>query len=234
MITAVGKARVISNFALTHFGAAMRFSEHARNIETANAANEFGPFFADLSAYCAGCVVISAASLEALINELFIHPGPLQNSVPDFESFFWGGTETRRRYFFFKKQKIIRGIERDSALKKYKNAVRLLGKKPLSRLDVPYENAEALFGLRNYLIHFKPLWDENKRNTDLEDALDGRFEISPFVDEGADFVSKKCMSASCASWATDTVVNFVNYFAERSELDPKKLGAFDSVRRGPA
>jgi hypothetical protein len=168
----------------------------------------------------------AAASLEALINELFIAPGDLQSRVDDFETFFWGGEVTVRKFCIFKKKKQLRGLEMKPALEKYRKAVNLLGRPPLSRSHAQFRAAEALIGFRNYLIHFKPLWEESRRDNELEQRLSGLFDLSPFVDERASFLAKKCMSAGCSDWAVQTVVDFVDYFRGRSGLDPKKLNAF--------
>ena len=91
MITAAGKGRFISNFALTHFNAAKHFSVKVGEIESASAGQPFGNFWEEISIYCASCIISAAASLEALINELFIAPGSLRNPIANFDIFFWGG-----------------------------------------------------------------------------------------------------------------------------------------------
>ena len=226
MVVASGQGRVISNFALTHFCAAKHFSAKTREIETANAGQPFGNFWQEISIYCASCVITAAACLEALINELFIAPGKLQHVANDFDTFFWGGEQIERRCLLLKEKKRIRGLEAKPALEKYREAVRLLGKRPLSKTDGQYEAAQALIGFRNYLIHFKPLWDEDRRDDDLEERLRGRFDLSPFVVESPSFLEKKCMSAGCSAWAVQTVVDFVAYFGDRTGIDPQKLSAF--------
>jgi len=230
MATVAGEGKVISNFALTHFSASKHFSNKTYEIEKANAGQPFGNFWQEISIYCASSVMTAAASLEALINELFVAPGDLQRCVQrcvgDFDTFFWGGEVTTRRCLLFRTRKRIQGLEREPALEKYKRAIRLLGKPPLSRTDNEYRAAETLIGFRNYLIHFKPLWDESRRNDDLEQRLKGLFALSPYVDGGASFIEMKCMSSGCSAWAVQTVIDFVSYFGARSGLDAKKLGAF--------
>jgi hypothetical protein len=82
--------RVISNFALTHFNAARHFSSKVGEIETTNNGQPLGNFFEEISIYCSSCVISAAASIEALINELYLSPGPLHDSIEGFDSFFWG------------------------------------------------------------------------------------------------------------------------------------------------
>lgn len=226
MVAVAAQGRVISNFALTHFSAAKHFSSKTHEIEIANAGQPFGNFWQEVSIYCSSSILTAAASLEALINELFLTPGPLQGAVEDFDTFFWGGEASVRRCLPFKRTKRIRGLEMRPALEKYREAAKLLGASPLSKCDDPYRAADALVGFRNYLIHFKPLWDESRRDEELEQFLNGRFQLSPFVDEGAEFLAKKCMSGGCSAWAVQTVVNFVAYFREKSGMTSKKFGSF--------
>ncbi len=201
-----------------HFQAAKLFSQKTREIERAHVGQEFGDFFQEISIYCASSVMAAGASLEALINELFLAPGPLQDKVADFDAFFWGkDTKPKKRRD---------GFQWQPALEKYKKAVSLLGGTPLSQQDKEFSAAESLIYFRNYLVHFKPLWDEKRRDEDLEKRLSGLFELSPYPDEGASFLAKKCMSAGCSAWAVQTVVDFVGYFSNRSGLSDKKLDAF--------
>lgn len=208
------RGQVISNFALTHFAAAKCFASKVREIENAHVGQSLGNFGQEISIYCVSCIIVAVASLEALINELFIAPGPLRESEPNFDKYFWGGEGER-------------GLGRESILAKYKEAMSILHKPALSKDEDFYKNTEALIWFRNYLIHFKPLWDDERRNDRLEDQLDGKFDLSPFFsDDGAGFLATKCMSAGCAEWAVRTVAEFVQEFGKRSSLDPKKLSMF--------
>ena len=155
----------------------------------------------------------SAASLEALINELFIaHDGKLRARMSDFETEFWGS----------------KGIERKKPmLIKYQLALAMLNVSKFNQKASPYREASALVELRNALVHHKPTWDRARgHEVELAEVLKGRFLVSPFPDEAADFVTMKCMSHGCASWAVETVVAFTSAFDARTELDPKKMQAF--------
>jgi len=221
-----GQARVVSNFALTHFNAAVHFAKKVTEIEEANSNQPFGNYFEEVSIYCSSCIISAAASLEALINELYLAPGPLNSSVEDFDAFFWGGYVCEAYLVFFRKNKLKQGLERKPALEKYKKALSLLGKQPLKKNEELYKMAGSLIGYRNYLIHFKPLWDEDRKNESLEDSLRGLFDTAPNVDEGANFLAMQGMSAGCANWAVSSARDFILDFGQRSELFPKKFGAF--------
>ena len=89
--TMTGTATLISNFALQHMKAATIFRDHVSRLESENADKPFGQFFEEVRSYGSACIMSATASLEALINELFIDPNlPLRKMLVDFESEFWG------------------------------------------------------------------------------------------------------------------------------------------------
>lgn len=214
-----GTARVISTFAWQHLKAATTFRDRVIAIEAEHAGHPLGAFFEDLRSYASGCVMSATASLEALINELFIFPHcGLRTMFTDFEAEFWGKG----------------GVERKPILEKYQLALKMLGKPTFQRGSSPYQDAWALIELRNALVHFKPLWDpERERAVELVEVLDGKYATSPFVDDGADFVTVKSMSAGNARWVVQTALSFISEFDARTQLDEKKMGAFRSLGESP-
>lgn len=210
-----GQASVIANFAWQHLKAATMFRDHLFRLEAKNAGQPFGSFFEEIRSYGSACIMSAAASLEALINELFIaHNSPLRQQLPDFEEKFWG----------------LDGIERKPILRKYQLALEMLNKPPLNQNDAPYRDAWALIELRNALVHYKPTWDpERKRQVELVQVLDRKFALSPFLGAGADFVSEKCMSAGCARWVVSTCLALIEEFDSRTNLDPGKMAGFKKL-----
>ncbi len=74
-----GQGRVIANFALQHLTAATIFRDQLVKLEADNAGQPFGNFFVEIRSDGSACIMSAAASLEALINELFIaHNSPLR------------------------------------------------------------------------------------------------------------------------------------------------------------
>ena len=161
-----------------------------------------------------------------MINQLFLTPGHLHNSVDNFDTFFWGGTNEERYFLFFRRKKKKHGLERKPALEKYKKAIYLLGKPPLRRDEDVYRYAESLIGFRNYLIHFKPLWDDVRRNKTLEESLCGLFQTSPYIGTGDDFLGIRYMSSGCATWSVNTARDLILDFGNRSEIQPDVFKAF--------
>jgi len=205
-------ARVIANFAWQHMKAAATFRDHVSVIESANTAQPFGSFFEDIRSYGSGCIMSAAASLEALINEFFItSEGPLRKKMADFETEFWGRG----------------GIEWKPPLEKYQIALEMLGQPRLDEHALPFRDAWALFELRNALVHYKPTWDpDRQRKVEMVEVLFGKYDLSPFPDDGSDFVTMRSMSASCMRWVVSTAVNFLREFHARAKLDEHKLSAF--------
>ncbi len=215
--TGSSDARQVSNFAFQHLKAAKTFCGRAVELECASVGKEFGPFFEDIRSYTSGTILGAAASLEALINEMFIsHNCRLRPSIVNFENQFWGDGKKNRH-----------GIEGEPILKKYELALIKLDALPLDTNSLKYTNVEALVGLRNALIQYKPNWDPDRpKKVALVEVLSGRYALSPFVDSRHDFVTMQSMSAGCAIWAVDSVLKFLREFDARYNLDPDKMSSF--------
>lgn len=203
---------VIANFAWQHMKAAATFRDQVGTIETVITSQPFGSFFEDLRSYGSGCIMSAAASLEALINEFFITPeGPLRRNLPNFEVQFWGRG----------------GIEWKPPLEKYQIALEMLGQARLNEHEPPFRDAWALIELRNALVHYKPTWDpDRQRKVEMVEVLAGKYDPSPFPDEGSDFVTMRSMSASCMCWVVATALRFMREFHSRAAIDEKKMSAF--------
>lgn len=212
-ITAHFEGRFIASFAFQHMKAALLFKTQVVQAETTHAGEPFGPFIDDILIHGSACYMSSAAALEALVNELFMmEGGPLHSNKSDFDTKKKDGTRW------------------PLTLKKYQTALDILGAERIPEDADCFKDAWALFSLRNALVHFKPPWDPVP-NEHLERQLSGRFATSPFVDQGADFVALKCMSAGGVTWAENTVFAFVQEFHERTRIFPKKIQQFLSLRQ---
>ena len=135
-----GHGRVIPNFALQHLKSAVLFRDQTIKIESENKGKEFGPFFEDIRTYASSCIMTASASLEALINEIFIaHGGELRNQFDDFDEGFWGK----------------KGIERKNTLEKYQAALIMLNKPLIDKNSKLYRNTFYLLEFTNLLISLK-------------------------------------------------------------------------------
>lgn len=207
--------RVIASFAWQHMKAAITFRDQVASLEAANFGKEFGPFFEDIRSYGSGCIMSAAASLEAHINECYIDPnGPLRKQLTNFELQFWGR----------------RGIEWKPPLEKYQIALEMLGQSKLDEQAQLFKDAWALVELRNALVHYKPTWDpDRKRTVDIIEVLSGKYELSPFPDTGADFVTMRNMSAASTRWVVFTAMRFMKEFHHRTAHYESKFACFSRL-----
>lgn len=211
-VTLRATGRVIPNFALQHLMTAVMSRRHVLRLEAEHAGAEYGGFFEEIRSYGSMCVLAAVASLETLINELFLANNTRLNScLGDVDKHFWGD----------------RGIERLQILKKYDRALSMLERPPFASDDAVRASTQALIDWRNYLTHYKPPWDpEAGKRRDLERDLKGRFQISPFLVSGGDFLTMQAMSGSAAAWVVSTTVNYMREFDRRASLDANKMEGF--------
>ena len=195
-ITGHAEGKFVPALSFQHMKACVYFRDRVIAAEAEYAGLPFGAFFEEVMIFASACIMSSVASLEALANELFMLEG----------------------------SSLYQQLEREMAptLEKYQRARDILETERLDETTAPYYDAKSLILLRNALVHYKPAWDID-HTTDLRARLESRFAVSPFVDNGADFVAMKCMSAGCASWAVETVQSFIGEFYGRTKILPKKF-----------
>lgn len=205
-------ASVVANFAWQHLKAATTFRDQVKVLERLHCGQSLGDFFEDIRSYSSATIMSATAALEALINEHFIATNyHLRPMLTNFEADFWGRN----------------GIERTPILQKYKLALEMLKAQPLDENSATYMNADALIGLRNTLVHYKPNWDPDRQSKiKLVRCLAGQYSLSPFVNANADFVTMQSMSGDCAVWAVDSVLIFLRQIDLHAKLDPHKMEAF--------
>lgn len=227
---------VIDTFALQHIRTAVLFRNHLRTLESYKDADDQtkADKFTEARSYSSASILAAAASLEALINELFINPfGQLRIGFGDrFDIEFWDGTKKPDG------QWDVFPIDREQVHKKYKIALQRLGNLKIDP-DIN-KRAKNLVSLRNALTHFKPQWPSHDEIPDWQSKLIAdlrryNFSLSPFVtlqttlDLDKFFIGMRCMSAGCADWAIKTVVDFVEAFENLVQLDAKKTNMFISI-----
>jgi len=210
--SASADATVVANFAWQHLKAATLFRDQTVAIENEHRGEDFSSFFEEIRSYASSCLAASVASAEALINELFIaHNTRLRGRLSDFDAQFWGRS----------------GIERRPILTKYRDALDLLGAPRLDENSSPTREMRALIAFRNLLVHFKPIWDQDRpERLDLYRELQGRFALSPFTNFNSDFFVQQCMSGGFAGWVVSSTLAFMREFDARTNLDPGKMQSF--------
>jgi hypothetical protein len=207
--------RVIANFAWQHMKAATIFREHVLALEVDNASAGFGAHFELIRTYASACLMSTASSLEALINEYFIDPNcQLRATFEDFDREFWARD----------------GVERKPILGKFQHALRLLGLPSIDETGTIFQNANALINLRNSLVHYKPTWDPDQpKKASLTSYLAGQYPISPFLTSHDDFITMQSMSYGCCKWAIETAFAFIHEFDAVAHLNDHKMKGFWSL-----
>lgn len=145
------------------------------------------------------------------VPELYLaHNSPLRKKLVNLEEEFWGRNK----------------LESKPALIKYQRALKTLGLPEMDINSTYFADAEALIGLRNSLIHFKPNWDGlREKEVDLVDRLKGKYKLSKFIESG-DFITMESMSASACEWAIRAVFDFIREFHTRTHIDDQKMEGF--------
>lgn len=187
------KLSLKSGFAGNHLRVAMKNALSACEVDEANKNSEFGPWFDDLMMHVPVAVVMSAAALEANVNEIIGRC--IDNSSAFSES----------------QVALIRDLKKDksgSIMPKYRQLALLLGKIPDTG-SAAWANAVLLAQARNRFIHFSPAWDHE---TDIHDGefvnqLKARVQVSRFYANSFMF-PYGFMTYSFAKWAIEVALAF--------------------------
>jgi hypothetical protein len=122
-----------------------------------------------------GAIVCAAAYIKARINEFISDLADSPDRAPSGVS-----CDAARRI-----GALCQSARRLQPMKKYERIIDFAGTQPFDRGRSPYQDAQALFKLRNALVHFVPEWqtigDETRvrqrEKHGIENALQGRFEL---------------------------------------------------------
>jgi len=213
--TMQAEGRVIANFAWQHLKAASLFRDHVLRIETDHMGLPLGAFFEDIRSYASACIMSSTPRLRL---------SSMSYSLPTTASFGRRSATSRTSFGAVKAVKALKAGERSTS-------TNLRSRCSMSRSSIQRRRPIAKprrwsnYVTRSFTI--SQLGTRARgREVELAEVLKGRFLVSPFPDEGADFVTMKCMSHGCARWAVETVVAFISEFDTRTQLDAKKMQAF--------
>ena len=206
-------ASVKTNFSSHHMLSAAHFARQSAIIEKNYKDEITDELRAEHRAYVTGAIIVSVASLEATINEVFISAIDNDNLFKDFDpsipkvlSEFWTWDV----------------VERSSILEKYRCVLAVANKEAFDHGNPPYQEVNDLIKLRNALVHYKPEWDTDLKNhKGIENRLKSRFNINPFSHDNDAFFPKKCLGHGCAEWSVQSVIKFIEDFYNRIGFPPK-------------
>lgn len=154
-------------------------------------------------AYVITAVLESVAFMEAAINELFADAAddhatvaesiavPVRNSMRA----FWDATRSGEV----------------TLLRKYDAALTLNGHEPFGHGTNPYQGADLLVKLRNWLMHYRPQSLSHRAPHGLEARLKGKFADNELlIGAGNTWFPDHALGAGCAQWACECAVAIVD------------------------
>lgn len=172
----------------------------AKKVESENA-GAAPIFLLQHRAHVCSSILSATAFIESAINELF-------QDVADGHSSYVGSLGEAARISMKTFWHVSDGAgKRIQALGKYNMALALNNRPPLDRGADPYQAAQLLTSLRNWLVHYYPESIDLDNPHKLEDKLRGRFsENQLLVGSGNPWFPDKALSADCAKWACASAV----------------------------
>jgi hypothetical protein len=200
-----GTAKSHMAFAVHHLMAAARFSRQCHKIEADHQGQTIDYFFNEIITCCSATIILSVASIEANINEIFF----------DSANFPEHTEQVVRKKF--------QEIDKGQILEKYQEALRMRKVKEFEKgKDLEYQHAQVLINLRNALVHFKPEWENaQNKHEKIGDALRGKFKFSPFFSKYEPIFPKRFISHGCCKWSVETALNLIAAFNRKAGLPNK-------------
>ena len=189
-----------SAFAVQHLMAVALFSRQCGEIQKIHEGRPLGPFYDEQIACVSAVIMLAVASLECNINEHLADAGSLLREIP---------RGAREQFCAL--------LSNATILEKYERVLAAKDLEPFKRGESPYQDVDILIAIRNELVHFHPEWhDEQERHEKLGNFLRYRFELSPFIAEGAGVLfPQRFVSHGCTKWAVESALTFMTQFAKR-------------------
>lgn len=207
-------------FSIRHLSAASHFAHQCREVENSPLPPVIeGPEWRQHSAASVSAVVMSAAFLEATINELY------SDCVADPTSSRLACLPARALMEALWKK----GIPRRAGypiVQKYEIALELNGKSAFDSAQSVIQDARHLVDLRNALVHFEPKTITStaageKAQALKFDWLKGKFpENALLAGAGNPYYPDKLLGAGCAEWAVKSAVAFTDEFFSKLGMEP--------------
>lgn len=201
---------------LAHLPAAALFARRAGDLETADrAGTDLNQLLSEQLSYVLASIVCSTCFLETQINEFFDDAADDQHGIA-------GGLDERVRRGLSSVWDA--GARRLSFITKYQVALAMAGKEPFPAGASPYQDADLLRDLRNFLVHYIPetivafstIEDLEVTFPTLEKRLASKFPQNRLA-PGLSF-PQRLMGHGCAAWAVASSLDFSDEFFRRLDL----------------
>ncbi|MEX3629713.1 MAG: hypothetical protein VB138_09800 [Burkholderia sp.] len=174
---------------------------------------------AEHHAFATAAIMMSAAAVEAFVNELFAEcrdrPGRNHLRIARDKAALIARVWTE-----------VPVIERDTVLAKYDLSLRLLDLPRLDRKAEPFKAIDALFALRNRLMHYKMVTpDQDKgagepKPAEFERKFQGYFADNPLTGSGNPYFPDRVIGHGAAEWSVKSAVTFLDGFCQRLSAPP--------------
>jgi len=200
-----------TNFSVAHVRAALHAAEQAYAVEQNNEGQPHGAWFDQLLIHVPVSIVMSAASIDAMVNEW------TQDVLDKFER------EDREVLRIHRNINIERN-SREDGLKNLRDSRSGNGPERFKKLCLylkhsleenasELQEADLLTKFRNHFMHFRPSWTDNPKKDELKliRKLNERGVALYENIEGRKQCTHQMMSYQCARWAIVTAFNFSKY-----------------------
>lgn len=211
------KVQLLRRLSTHHLLGAARFSRMCYEIEQENHDKPIGKFQEEITQLVIGTVTLSVACLESYINELLFEG----------EKKF---TDVRPEII----QSYLSLLEDKRLLEKFEYALILYNAPRFERGHCIYQNIDAVIGLRNGFIHFRPeLHDEAPKHKSISAKLNKKFKPSRFKSEDEEIFPMGCMTHGCSEWAVKSVIGFIDEFEKLTGKNKSLDNIRDQLRTKP-
>lgn len=168
------------------------------------------------SGYIYGAIVLAYSALEAALNEV-IHLRALVESSPLSES------QKSAVFDLVKIDHEDAEYEREHVLLKFNRVLRILGKPPLAKNQVIYQNADLARRLRNLIVHPIPgrvvtCVDSQNYDYALQQKITRKLRSALKLGTTATF-PKDVITCQCADWAVQSCENFLSAFLDATSIN---------------
>jgi len=184
--------RIRRNMAVQFLSGSAYFCRRIAEIEKENAGKPFSNFFDEIIWNFSACIMLSVAALEAYINEC----------ADDIS---------------FDKELLELVGRRPAILDRYYYFLKLNNKPLFNKGQRPAQDISGLITLRNKLVHFVPVWDDQIHRQQMENLVPN-LQTSPFLGEKEPFFPLRCISHSYAEWGIKVVCDFLEMFSDLAGL----------------
>lgn len=211
-------------FSMDYLTGAALLARKAFEIETGQSSLSVSePLRAEHKAFATGAILMSAAKIEAFVNELFAECRDrgarnhmnLRGDQAALLGRIWSD---------------VAAVERATPLEKFETILLLLGLPRLDRSRDPYQSTGLLIDLRKALMHYKlksrevGLTPGASGEVELlerfEKGLKGRFAENPLTGAGNPFFPDRMLGHGTAEWSVRSAIAFLDDFCQSLSATP--------------